>query len=181
VQQNIYDMLVQAQSGSKDSMCALIKKFAPAFYKYALELHYEDAYCDLVAELISAVHSIRLDNLRNREDPAMINYIWAIIYHAYIAIGKREKQRVDKIIVFDDMDNISIGEDGTKSSVDFDNAILFSDFAQHLTKIEADVVYRLYYENYSVQEIASFYKISRQAVNKTKIRALNKLKKYFSS
>lgn len=173
-------MLLRAQKGDTAAMFDLVEKFAPALHKYAFELHYEDAYNDLVVELIAAIYRIRLANLRNRKAPAMINYIWAVIYHAYIAINKREEARTNKTVLTDDVDSIIVCENGTINDAEFDNAVIFSDFRQHLTKLEADVIYLLYYANYTVQEIANLYQVSRQAVNKTKNRALQKLRDYYS-
>lgn len=48
-----------------------------------------------------------------------------------------------------------------------------------LTELELSIVKMIYLLDYSVKEIALIYGISRQAVNQTKKRAIQKLKKWF--
>lgn len=56
--------------------------------------------------------------------------------------------------------------------------IIFDDIIKTLTHAEKDIIFKKYKLNYSDAEIARMKGISRQAIYKTHVRALSKIKKY---
>ena len=54
--------------------------------------------------------------------------------------------------------------------------IIFEDIIKTLTDTEKDIIFNKYQLNYSEAEIARMKGISRQAVHKTHVRALSKIK-----
>ncbi|MEW9124228.1 MAG: sigma factor-like helix-turn-helix DNA-binding protein [Thermotaleaceae bacterium] len=65
------------------------------------------------------------------------------------------------------------------STVDRDDALLVSSLNEILNQHEFCIIYTIYFLGYSSADIAQSSGTSRQAVNQTKRRALEKLRKAF--
>ena len=59
------------------------------------------------------------------------------------------------------------------------NKLIQDDLNISLSEKEYKVIVMFYFEQYSVAEIAEEFKISRQAVNQMRCRAINKLRKIY--
>lgn len=62
----------------------------------------------------------------------------------------------------------------------FEDKLTVDTLINKLTKKEKTVIILKYFYEYSDVEIANIFGVSRQAINKTKNRALNKMKKTFN-
>lgn len=161
------------QKGDSDCGLQIISQFKPLLFKYSRYLRYEDAFFDLQEILLRTIKTINTDNFEN--DFCVIKYIQKAVYNQYIQISKHN---VNFTSNFSDLSDESLYMIEAENSYedDYQNTVL-NDIKSLLTDKEYKVIYNIYYQDYSVQEIAEKLSVSRQAVNKIKISALKKLKK----
>lgn len=173
------DLVVQLQKGDKEAALALINKFDPLLKKYAYKLYYEDAYDDLLIDFIELLNHIRLDRIRDTSEGILVSYICKSIRSSYI---KRliTLKRLHNFVPYSDLSD-SERYYALAASASFDNYSILelTGIDNVLTESELSVVKMIFLLGYTVAETASVYGITRQAVNKTKKRALQKLAKWF--
>lgn len=173
------NLIVQSQKGDSGATLTLIKKFDPLLKKYAFKLYYDDAYNDLLSDFIEFLHNIRLDRLRNTTEGTLVSYIYTTIHSSFIK----------RLSVLKKLQNFRPYSDLNKSELYYAEASLVTSDTYFyleltgmnhlLTESELSIVKMIYLLGYTVTETAAIYGISRQAVNKTKKRALQKLAKWF--
>lgn len=175
-----FDLFVESQSGNSEALLTLIDKFKPLLKKYAYLLKYEDAYNDLQADFIEIVQNIQLDNLRNICEGALVSYINTSIHNRYIrrSVAYKDKQ---KDIYFSELDEHELYfVELLQSKSDSYIHLELSEMESVLTKAEYNTICMYYIFGYSVEKIALCNGVSRQAVNRQKLRALEKLKNELS-
>lgn len=173
--------LIEKSATDKDSMLELLKIFEPLLKRYAYKLSYEDAYNDLQLFMIELIRKLNKKNLNKTEDKFYLSYIKRSIEHKYIELsGKLNNTNKYSFnyyasdIEFEDL------LDNNNVELDDYSLLLLNDLRQALTQNEYEIIYLLFYKNYSVAEIAAKKQMSRQYINNCKLKALKKLKLYFS-
>lgn len=171
-----FDLIRRSQTGDGNATLALVQKFNPLLKKYAKELSYEDALNDLTLDFLELLHNINLDRIRIREEKGIVAYVSSAVHSYYI-------KRLSTVIEQQNIRTFSeLSEDEqhyVESISGSDNSFAESEFRSilaTLTILESQVITSLYYAGYTVTETAEKQKVSRQAVNKTKIRAIKKLR-----
>lgn len=174
----LYDQIALAQNGDEAVMLALIEQFNPLIAKYSRLLNTEDAFEEMRLVFIEAVMGLRLDRLRSHSDGVIVAYISKTVRTKYIAKNKRHEQEED-IVYWEDLDEFF------KRKHEPSNPLFSAeeDFVRAippgvLNEKELDIITMVYLYGYSAAEIARAKKITRQAVNQIKLRALRKLKDY---
>lgn len=172
----IIDEIVKIKKDNNDSMLKLIEKFNPILKKYSYRLYYEDAYNDLLLDFIELLIIMSTKKIRNTEDGCLVSYITNSIHNSYIK----------KLIKIKHLKNFTMYSDLSESELYYIDSITATNdiyentdidtLKKFLTNPEFITIKMIFYEGYSVIEIASFLGISRQAVNQMKNRALKKLK-----
>jgi DNA-directed RNA polymerase specialized sigma subunit len=169
----------QAALGNQQEMLNLIKQFDPLLKKYARKLYYPDAYCDLRLFFIDLIHYLADNKLKYPCDAYIVSYINKAVEHFYYKLLLR------KHISLDDLPFASLSDEEaylveSKLSVDdtYDK-LLFDELKLILTDKEYRVIKKLFLENWQVIDIAKHYGVSRQSINKTKQRALSKIKRWY--
>jgi len=57
--QKLKVLIVNAQNGDQDSVVNLVHRFIPTVKKYSRRMGYEEAYADLIAWMVNAVHKYK--------------------------------------------------------------------------------------------------------------------------
>lgn len=165
-----------SKTPDEDAILSLLLAFDKLLKKYAKMLEYEDAYEDLRLFFIELIYYIKEKGIGRENDGSVVRYISTALKNKYIALSKKKKMEEllslhnlsdDQIVV---LEKISAAEDRTDISY-------YYPVRDCLTNREREVMHLLINCGYTVNEIAEKYRISRQAVNKTKLRALNKTRK----
>lgn len=139
------------------------------------KLKYEDAYNDLQLFLIIKISMFDCENIKNKSDGALVNYIEKSIYHEYIKLSKKNDM-FDKEMIGVEDDNIIEVLGGKEDDYSF---IWFDELKNNLSDIEYKVIIGLYYNNLSVKELAykmnnsiwNIYKIKKKALNKIQLNS----------
>jgi len=131
----------------------------------------EDTKQDLIIHLIKLVNNMPIDNKNLFEDKNIVGYIAKSIRNEYIKLSKKR----NKININEMELSLQIEISHEDSEPEFEILDMF----KVLTKKEAYIMKLLYVYYLSVNEIADYMKISRQAVNQSKNRALKKIKELY--
>lgn len=172
------DLIVQSQKSDWSAVLKLIKKFDPLLKKYAFKLHYEDAYNDLLFDFLELLNNIRINRLRDKSEGILVSYIRTAIHSSYI---KRiiALKKIRNCVPFSSLSDSEVYYvEAVSATSDTYHKLEFIGVEHVLTKSELGIFKMIYFLGYTVTETASIYGITRQAVNKTKKRALLKLAKW---
>lgn len=176
----VFERILAYQGGNAEAALELVEKFKPLLKKYAYMLNKEDAYEDLQCYFLSFLKEIRSNNLRTTEDGAIITYIVKAVKNKYIAMSK-ENASSNCVDYVDGMPpSVSAGFERKHNHNDLHDALLKRDLRTLLTDNEYRILVALYFEQWSVSEIAQQMHKSRQSVNQAKNHALNKLRRLWA-
>lgn len=144
-------------------MMKIINKFNPLIKKYSRKLNYDGADTDLIITFIETVYKMPLTN---SNDSCIVNYINKSITNKYIFLSKvnaqiKHSEKALELYNLEDKNNIYI-----------EDSILIRSSLDKLSNIEKKILIEEYIKDYAETKIAKELKVSRQAVNKTKNKAL---------
>lgn len=162
--------IIKYKKGENDALIKILEVFKPIIKKYSNLLEKEDTEQDLNIHIINVIKKIDINNKDFENDKIIISYISKSIRNEYIRLSKNKS----KII------NNEKGLDYNLETecFDFFYEIELINLLEVLTEKEAYIIKLIYIDLFSVKEVSDYMKISRQAVNQTKNKALKKLKRY---
>lgn len=172
----LYEMVMNARTGDKEALQNLVERFQPLIKKYKRKLNYDGADTDLIICFIETIHKIpiyRDNHIINEE--CIVGYINKSIKNKYIYFSKKYSKvyRVEVEL------NLDIAGDDANSKVE-DN-VSIEELLDKLSERQRRVIEGIFFKNTTEVEISRQLNISRQAVNRTKNRALKCLKEYLCS
>ena len=175
----LHPLIKKSQSGDKDALLSLILQFGPLIKKYANACKYEDAYYDLLIAFIRMIQNINLKNIRNKSDSGFVRYFQQTINHEHVLLSNKMRTIANNHVSLDEIEEETQREIIDEKS-NFDNQdFLLSDASTVLTPLELDIIVLHYIDLYTIQEIAFAKGVTRQAINNAKLRAINKLRRFF--
>lgn len=170
--------LVQCvQAGDKQAMEELLNRFSPLICKYANYLDGEDSAQEISFLLLRIALKLNIENLKSRCDPVLIKYFQQSIYRGYIALSKKRNLYENKVIALLDLPPYILPRVEKNMSTNdcyFENENL--PLKEYLTDLEYEIISRIVLHDEQASNVAADLRISRQAVSKTKVRALKKLR-----
>lgn len=171
---SIYDTALLAKKGDPIALSSLIQIFKPLIYKYGRHIDGEDTEQDLTLLLWQLLYKLPLQNDDLHENKMIFSYIAKSLERQYFKLSKRRSRMIEAEI--DLPSNFTIADPH-----DFTRRLCLNDLIRRLNPSEYRILVWIYCFGYSVKEIAAVLHISRQAVNQMKIRALRKLRKFYSN
>lgn len=175
----LIEILRSIQSKDGDTQLLLLEKFNRAIKSFSYKLNYDGASTDLIIFLLELCQRMKLRNFENMNEGSMVKYIYNSLRHEYIRLSKLySRYKLNEQLYGIDPSEIT----NNHKTID-DN--LYSDkymdeLINVLTAKEKQIITYILIMGYSDVETAKAMSISRQAVGKTKKRALQKLKYEFS-
>ena len=106
----------------------------------------------------------------------MVSYIKKSIKNKRAKMTINKRRKFESLIYINELDFNEIQD--TSTIIGLDSELLLYDMFKNLTKKERQVIEYKFLVGKSDSEIGEMLNISRQAINKTKNRALNKLKEF---
>lgn len=179
----LHKMILLGKQGDKFALEKLIEIFNPAInanvklidsYKNINKYDLEDNRQEIILALINAVKVIPLEQDSFENDGKITNYINKAIQNKRLEFSKKFSRhekleyKINLLYVDDLLENES-----------FESEIMVRDLFDKLTKTEKFIMQKRFLSGKSDAEIGMMLEISRQAVNKTKNRALKKLKHFY--
>lgn len=175
----LYNLLVRAQRGDKESCYVILEKFERLTKKYSRKLAYEDAEQDVICYFIELIYTFPLEKFREDDEGKIVVYITKCIYHEYIRLVKQivlQKSEVNYSSLSEEQLHVL---ESRNSEKDCYEQIFLSELHQNMEEKEWDIIQKIYIEGKAVSQIAKEKGISRQAVNQMKKRALQKIRNYY--
>lgn len=173
MQSSLYELVKKYYLGNTEITMILINKFNPLIRKYSRKLNYDGADTDLTIHLMEVLNTMPIKNPIMKKDKYLLGYIGKSLRHKYIKLSKKycniygnELQLNEELLQISD-------------NIDIENHIIVKHLLEKLPSLQEKVLSEIFIKGYKVSEVAKKLNISRQAVNKTKNRALKNLKRYF--
>ncbi len=161
----------EKEEGYKSAVLELVTQFQPLIKKYSFLLNYEDSQSELTLTFIEIIYKIPIYNPRFKQDKYIVSYINSSIKNDYIYLSMNK----NKLYYYELPINLDIIE--TLYQPNLEDKLVVKDLLSLLTRKEKEVINLKYFEEYSDTEISKKLRISRQAVNKTKNRAIQKMRR----
>ncbi|PPK48794.1 sigma factor-like helix-turn-helix DNA-binding protein [Clostridium algidicarnis] len=172
--ESLCNLIKKAKNFDKESMELLITKFDPIITSLSRKLQNEDAKNDLTVFFIRMIYEIKLINLINSSDGALVNYIKQGLYREYHKLNK-----VAPIISVEFNDIFTVD---TNDYVQVEYKVFLDELVMKkvLNEKQKYVLLKKYYYHCTDEEISIELCISRQAVNKIHRKAIDNLRKYLN-
>ena len=173
-------MILLSKQGDKFALEKLIERFNPAInsniklidsYKSLNKYDLEDNKQEIILALINAVKVIPLEHDSFGNDGKITNYINKAIQNKRLEFSKRfsKNEKIEYKSALNCVDDLFNYES-------FEEEIIVNDLFDRLSETEKFIMKKRFLSGKSDVEIGEMLDVSRQAVNKTKNRALKKLK-----
>ncbi|WP_154018862.1 sigma-70 family RNA polymerase sigma factor [Anaerotruncus rubiinfantis] len=170
-------MVIRIQRGEKQAMEELLVQFRPLIRRLASCLDTEDTSQDLGLFLLYTAMCLRTETLRSAQDPVLVAYFKRALFRCYIRLAQQERDYQNRtVLVLDMPEPVRPRIEAISATVDQyfeDDPLLVKGF---LTEREYLVLRRVILLGETVARVAADLRVSRQTINKTKLRALQKIK-----
>lgn len=165
-------LIEKPKSGDKEALLEIVLRFKPAVKKFSKELNYPEAESDLIITIIELVKKIHLENFSEKNDGALIKYIYLTLRNRKIDFFKKNilhHPNEEPVLNLEIIQGLNYGE--------IFEEVLINDILKPLPALQKEIIIKRILQGYSDKEIAGMYDITKQAVNRTKNRALINLRK----
>lgn len=164
-------LIRKAKDGDKEALLGIILRFNPLIKRFSRELKYPEAETDLIIALLELTDEINIDTFPISSDGKVKKYIHKSLISRKIDLHRKHSSRFNE-----DLNSI-IDTIPDSSSKEIFERIFIKDILEHLSSTQKEVIEKAVLYGYSDKEIAEMLHISRQAVNRTKNRALKILRR----
>ncbi|MCT4660497.1 MAG: sigma-70 family RNA polymerase sigma factor [Tissierellales bacterium] len=170
---NLYKSLKDAQAGNSDAVLAIVKKFELSVKKFARTLKYPEAETDLMIEFLNLIQNLDLQRFNLDDEGQLVMYIYNSLNHKKIDLYRKHIQNKQELVFVADVYPIS----DNNYSNSFESDIIFNDIISSLKPIQKDIISMKYRYGYTDADISRKLGISRQAVYKSRNKALGVLRR----
>ena len=183
MKQSLYSSIQEVQQNKSDDVILfLLEKFRPLLKKCVNSVHSslydkDEIYNEFQTFFVELIITLPLNDLHDNSDSTLLSYIHkSMKNHMYVIY---EKNSLKKNELF--YDDIQINDfQSVFYSMDSILDFKIRDLKAILTDKEYDVVFKIFVNDLTVSEIANIKHISRQAINRTKLSAFRKIKKWYN-
>ncbi|MGL5713068.1 MAG: sigma-70 family RNA polymerase sigma factor [Paraclostridium sp.] len=165
----LVNLVMTYQNGDKDAFIEIINIFRPALNKFKRNSYCEDIDSELILFLITLLEKLEMRERFLEDDKYIFSYIFKSLRNKYIRINKKNYSTYSFELLNDEFSNFNISEY-------LETNVEFFDLIKGLSSCERNILDRYYINNLTESDIAKELNTSRQYINKTHKKALNKLK-----
>ncbi len=167
------------QKGDQALLQNFLKQFLPLLKKYAYKLAYPEALDDLQYHFIHLLLTINCDGFIDKDDIYILSYIRKTIHNRYIFLSKQQ-DKLRKTVFIDNLsESESLRMEHQYSTQDNYSNLFWDEIKSVLNSHEYEIISLHYKLGFTIAEISLKLRCSRQSINQTKNRALQKLKSYY--
>lgn len=148
-----------------NAVVEIINRFLPLIKKNAKMLGYDGAESDLIIHLIEVLYSLKVEKVEKFSEGQAVNYITSVIRNKSIDINRKQTKSFLELELFESVD----------TTREYDQQEI-NELLALLSERQKNVIILKYYYGYSDIEIAKYFGISRQAVNKIHRVSINKMR-----
>ncbi|MDF2883394.1 MAG: polymerase sigma factor, sigma-70 family [Clostridiaceae bacterium] len=171
----LYELVEWSKKGDKERLLEIIYKFKPLIRKYSRKLCYDGSDSDLVICLLETIYNIPTDKVEMQKDECIAGYINISIKHKYIYLSKKYTSMLSRETEL----NTNIMDKNCEDI--WEDYICLNNLVDKLPKLQQQIIKKIYFNGVLEKDLAKQLNISRQAVNRTKNRALKNLKNNYLS
>ncbi|CEK40048.1 sigma-70 family RNA polymerase sigma factor [Paraclostridium sordellii] len=168
---NLYESIRKYKCGYIEEILNILDMFDPLLNKFQRNSCYEDMKSELSLFMFNLIDNFPLEKDCFKEDKFIINYIYKALKNKFIQVNKLH-QKIKSCE--SNIDIVALNNCDYSNLLSF---VIFEDIIKDLTQNEKNIIRKIYLDRLRESEISRELNISRQAVNKTHLRALEKLKK----
>jgi len=170
---SLAETAIKAGEGDEECVLEIIQKFMPSILKFSKELGYEEAQTDLIIGLLESMGKIKRNINSDSQDGMVVTYLYRLLKNKKIDLFRKNVKGKDQRVV----DIEKIGELAYED--DFEDHFAMDELLESLTIKQQTVLKLKYFYGYSDVEIGKVLDVSRQSVNKIKMRAIEKLRETY--
>lgn len=175
---SLQNLIRKAQLGDEVSLIELITSFENLLKKYArlLECYYDYdyAYSDLEFIFIKVIYKIPIEkDINMQNEYCILNYIKKSIHRAFISL-KHKYIKIKNKEICEDEDKI-IYMAGCIEKPIYEE-IFIKELLDRLSHLQKKVIKDIFINDIPEKELARRMNVSKQAINRIKMRALNNLR-----
>ena len=152
-----------------EAMSQIICKFQPLIKSLAARLKYDCSETDLIIFLIELSRGFHCDEKKKYSEGQLINYFVCAFRRKTIDLYRKNKKGIEEVFV-EEIPEVA-------ENISYTTKMMLLQSMRKLSIRQQTVLIKKYFYGYSDIEIASVLGISRQAVNKIKSNAIEKLRK----
>lgn len=171
----LYKLVEWSKNGDKERLLEIIYKFQPLIRKYSRKLRYDGSDSDLIICLLETIYNMPIDKAEMQKDECIIGYINISIKHKYIYLSKK----YISILTRETELNTNILNENCEEI--WEDYICLNNLVDKLPELQQKIIKKIYFNGVLEKDLAKQLNISRQAVNRTKNRALRNLKNNYLS
>ena len=176
----ISEQIQTIQKGDESLLQNFLNQFLPLLKKYAYKLAYPEALDDLQYHFIHLLLTINCDGFIDKDDIYILSYIRKTIHNRYIFLSKQQ-DKLRKTVFIDDLsESESLQMEHQNSTQDNYSKLFWDEIKSILNSHEYEIISLHYKFGFSIAEISRILHCSRQSINQTKNRALQKLKRFYT-
>ncbi len=148
----------------------IFAEFEGLIYHYSLKCDAEDIFQELTVFLLELLYKVDISRFEALSGEGLKRYIAVSLRNKYVAFSKADS-------VF--KRNNEYLDDFVSVEPDFLGEFILREGLDRLTPKQREIIIFKYLHNYTNNDIARILKISRQAVNQIKNRAVETLREYY--
>jgi RNA polymerase sigma factor (sigma-70 family) len=167
---DLYNLIRDSQLGDTNSTSNLYLDFSNTIKKLSKNIDYEEAETDLIISFLDLIKEIDIDSFKDKDNKQLAKFIHTYLRNKAVDLFRKYVMK-KKIVIGINYDLLC-----DNSHVDFDNNIFISSLLDSLPEKQRKIIILKYIYGFSNIEIAKLLKVSRQAINNVKNRALKNLK-----
>lgn len=166
---NLYHLIESIQKEDNSVIKEIIAIFSSQLESYSKKLDGDDTYQDLLVFLFLLIKNLCLEKINTKTEQVLLAYISKSLRHEYIRLSRiRTALRSQETSTYTLPVQPPLDDNTAPTAI--------NDLLGLLRPKEEAIVRLIYFYGFSVQEISLRQHVSRQAINKIKIRALRKLR-----
>lgn len=165
------ELIKRAIEGDDLALMEIILQFKPLLAKFSEQLNYYCSETDLTIFLIELIKGLNLSDFNDINDAIIVNLIYKSLCNKKVDLYRKNKLKsIEECVLIQEITP-------EKAYMEPETEILIRNALDTLPKQQKIILVKKYYKGYSDTEIAHCLNISRQAVNRAKNKALEKLRK----
>lgn len=174
------EQIQSIQKGDESLLQNFLNQFLPLLKKYAYKLAYPEALDDLQYHFIHLLLTISCDGFIDKDDIYILSYIRKTIHNRYIFLSKQQDKLRKTVSIEDLSESESIRMEHQNSTQDNYSNLFWDEIKTILNSHEYEIISLHYKLDFTIAEISLKLHCSRQSINQTKNRALQKLKSFYA-
>ncbi|SHK59335.1 RNA polymerase sigma factor, sigma-70 family [Tepidibacter formicigenes DSM 15518] len=167
----LYLFICKAQKGDKKSISDLYLDFYPTIKKLSNNIGYEEAETDLTISFLELIKNMDIKCFFNKDNKQIAKFINTFLKNKSVDFFRKYVLKKKEMVEI----NYDLLSDN--SNIDFYSNVFILELLEKLSYLQKEIITKKIIYDFSDTEIANQLGISRQAVNSTKNRALNRLRK----